>query len=80
MLCDTCVHRMDVPGSAHSCCNNFDAQVTAKAHGVTRGWFKWPFNFDPVWLIDCTGHATDAAQKMPKLEGDPLMELLAMLG
>lgn len=21
--------------------------------GISRGWFCWPFNFDPVWLVRC---------------------------
>jgi hypothetical protein len=24
-------------------------------HGVRRGWANWPFNFDPIWLVECTG-------------------------
>lgn len=25
-------------------------------HGVANGWAFFPFNFDPVWLIECTQH------------------------
>lgn len=21
--------------------------------GISRGWFQWPLNFDPVWLVRC---------------------------
>lgn len=31
-------------------------QVTAKLQGIRMGWFNHPFNFDPVWLITCTGY------------------------
>jgi len=24
-------------------------------YGFERGWFNWPFGFDPVWLKDCDG-------------------------
>lgn len=24
-------------------------------HGIDNGWFGWPFNFDPVWLLTCDG-------------------------
>lgn len=24
--------------------------------GVRRGWFAWPVNFDPVWLVSCDGY------------------------
>jgi len=23
--------------------------------GVKGGWALWPFNFDPIWLIECIG-------------------------
>jgi len=23
--------------------------------GIRRGWAMWPFNFDPVWLEECSG-------------------------
>ena len=29
--------------------------VTAVRHGVEMGWFTWPINFDPVWLLTCDG-------------------------
>ena len=30
---------------------NIEANMT----GVERGWFNWPYNFDPVWLDACDG-------------------------
>ena len=29
--------------------------IKADPHGVRSGWFNWPFNFDPVWLLSCDG-------------------------
>jgi len=29
--------------------------ITANPIGVRNGWFLWPANFDPVWLITCEG-------------------------
>jgi len=29
--------------------------VTANSHGIKNGWFVWPWNFDPVWLLTCDG-------------------------
>lgn len=29
--------------------------VTGDPHGIRRGWFAWPLNFDPVWLQTCDG-------------------------
>jgi hypothetical protein len=30
-------------------------QIEADHHGVRSGWFMWPANFDPCWLINCDG-------------------------
>ena len=29
--------------------------IKANQHGIDRGWFIWPVNFDPVWLENCDG-------------------------
>ncbi|MHA1291112.1 MAG: hypothetical protein ACTSQJ_00420 [Promethearchaeota archaeon] len=29
--------------------------VKGDPHGIRNGWFNHPFNFDPVWLLECTG-------------------------
>lgn len=29
--------------------------ITAGVVGMRRGWFSWPFNYDPVWLLSCNG-------------------------
>lgn len=29
--------------------------IRANPHGVKNGWFFYPVNFDPVWLINCGG-------------------------
>lgn len=51
--CYECKYRGTIPGDCHSCCSNFNAKVLGHAHGIKSGWFYWPFNFDPVWLISC---------------------------
>jgi len=28
-------------------------EISAYATGIKRGWFNWPWNFDPVWLENC---------------------------
>lgn len=32
-------------------------KLRVKLHetGVRNGWANWPFNFDPVWLVACSG-------------------------
>lgn len=31
--------------------------ITVKGNpvGIRGGWFNHPFNFDPIWLVSCTG-------------------------
>lgn len=53
--CYECAHRANVPGSCHSSCRNRSARVSAMEHGIRSGWFLWPFDFDPVWLVSCDG-------------------------
>lgn len=77
--CYTCVHRSSVPGSAHSECNNHKADVFANYHGIRNGWFNWPFNFDPVWLVSCDGYSNNQEDKLPPADVDPLVRLMAML-
>ena len=28
-------------------------QIKANYHGIKKGWFNWPWNFDPIWLENC---------------------------
>ena len=30
--------------------------ISGDEHGKKSGWFNWPVNFDPVWLISCDGY------------------------
>lgn len=29
--------------------------IKANPRGVKKGWFNWPWNFDPAWLENCNG-------------------------
>lgn len=35
--------------------NRKKLNIQGNAHGIRRGWFMWPVNFDPVWLENCDG-------------------------
>lgn len=35
------------------------AGVTCQVHGLRSGWFGWPWNFDPVWLLTCAWYAPE---------------------
>jgi len=30
-------------------------KIKANEHGISKGWFNWPINFDHVWLENCDG-------------------------
>jgi hypothetical protein len=77
--CYDCVHKLDVPGDAHSRCNNVNAKVDGHPQGIRNGWFMWPINFDPIWLISCDGFSNDPKDKKPITKIDPLQEILSML-
>lgn len=77
--CFDCVHRRNVPGNCHIKCNNTTAKVSGNPQGIRRGWFMWPFNFDPVWLALCDGFSADPADNKPEAKTDPLLEILSML-
>ena len=78
--CYECVHRGPVAGDAHSCCNNPVAVVTGDAHGIRKGWFMHPFNFDPVWLTSCDGFSNDPKDKTTsEVLADPLGQILSIL-
>ena len=42
------------PVSANSSALN----VRGNPHGIRKGWFNFPWNFDPVWLENCDGFET----------------------
>jgi hypothetical protein len=47
--CYSCLYRGTVSGSAHISCTNPDPTMKGDPHGVEKGWFFYPHNFDPVW-------------------------------
>jgi len=77
--CYECVHRLEIPGDAHSRCNNHSAKVKGNPHGIRNGWFMWPLNFDPVWLDSCDGFSDNPKDKKTRAELDPLAEILSIL-
>ena len=54
--CYSCKHRGNTPGDAHSSCsvkwlNTIDPMPEGDPHGVRNGWWMFPWNYDPVWMI-----------------------------
>ena len=42
--------------------------IVGHPHGIRRGWFMWPANFDPTWLINCDGFTP---KKAPTISHEP---------
>ena len=36
--------------------NSPELNVKGNPHGISHGWFNFPFNFDPIWLEHCDGY------------------------
>lgn len=77
--CYSCVHRLTIPGNAHTRCNNHAAKVEGDDYGIRSGWFMWPLNFDPTWLKSCDGFSDKEEDRKPRQELSPLIELLSLL-
>lgn len=41
---------LDTPFGPHNALG-----ITADPHGISKGWFAWPIDFDPTWLQTCNG-------------------------
>lgn len=54
-ICYNCIWRESLDDTHHSRCGNLNCQVKGSKHGIQKGWFFWPFNFDPIWVEECDG-------------------------
>ena len=45
--------------------------IRANPHGIIKGWFNWPYQFDPVWLKRCDGFEPRPPKAKPKGEATP---------
>lgn len=78
--CYKCVHRGSIPGDTHSNCANIKANVDGNKHGIKNGWFNWPFNFDPIWLISCDGFSDNPKDKIKfNKEQSSIMTIMSLL-
>lgn len=76
--CFKCIHRRRIPGNAHIRCNNLTAKVTGNPTGIARGWFTWPLDFDPVWIVTCdsfSNNPADAKQEAGLISLDQLLSI-----
>ena len=56
LKCYECKHIGEIDDSTYVYCKNRQAVVEGHPTGITRGWFDWPYQFSPVWLVKCSGY------------------------
>lgn len=84
--CYSCGYRGTLPGSVHSRCKfNWSkgglSMPRGKAHGIQNGWWIFPVNFDPIWMVgECKAHSEKEDLSMVINKYDPFIELLGILG
>ena len=43
--------------------DNKELNIKANERGIKKGWFNFPWNFDPIWLENCDGFEECASRK-----------------
>jgi len=78
LKCNDCIFKKNVPGSAHFSCSRSSTGVSnVNKHGVEKGWFFFPFDYDPVWAEDCTGYISKETN-FNEMEKEDLLKFLAI--
>lgn len=52
--CYDCKYASKVPGSTHFTCSKRAVLIGFNDYGRQSGWFNFPYDFDPIWLNECT--------------------------
>ena len=64
-----------IPGETQLKCNNprsaWELGITCKHTGVLEKQFDWPHNFEPVWLLQCSGFEERSKEREMKNNNDP---------
>ena len=87
--CDGCAYRQSIPGARHARCS-FDwmrhdlkgmvALIgSAKITPRTAQWFRFPFNYDPIWGPDACPQRTETADDEKRAAPNLWADLLSLL-
>ena len=60
--CYKCEYQRGIPGNCHIRCANTTANAEGHEQGKRGGWFRWPANFDPIWLVSCDGFSPNSGK------------------
>ena len=83
--CYNCAYRGKVAGSSHSKCHfkwskSELSPPKANAHGIDKGWYIFPLNYDPVWQQEpCKAHSKEVNPDNFQ-EFSSLMEFASIVG
>ena len=84
--CKGCAYRDSIPGDAHSrCVFDWDAPgmsaliLAAKLTPRTAQWFRFPFNYDPVWGPDACPQRNETRDPEKTAKPNPWADLLSLL-
>jgi len=82
--CWRCAYKAAVPGSCHIRCvynwaKSEHRPPRGKEYGIDSGWYYFPLNYDPVWMID--GCQARADEREPEMVGpdNPMLDLLSIM-
>ena len=82
--CHGCAYKRDIPGDCHSRCQ-YDwhaSELTMPRNargGHTAQWFRFPFNYDPVWGPDICEARSETVETAKLAPANPLADLLSLL-
>jgi hypothetical protein len=81
--CNGCAYRESIPGDAHSRCV-FDwsqalKDVPPDPAPRVRQWFRFPFNYDPVWGPDTCAQRSETRDPKKIAKPNPLADILSLL-
>lgn len=86
--CYGCGYRQEIPGDTHISClfdwrrGSLDGILApgGNRHGIIKGWYNFPFNYDPTWMAEECRASSKEADPAKKIAGDGLFAIIATLG
>jgi len=80
--CHSCAYKQNVPGDAHIACSfNHKKAGTpvprGNQHGINNGWYMFPVNYDPNWMVDECLHYSE--EKDPEFVIEPFESLFQLM-
>ena len=83
--CHNCAYKSNIPGDTHISCRFNWAKSNEKPpegnlHGIRKGWYNFPMNYDPTWMIDeCKKFSSTIDKEMYLDSFDFLSALLSFI-